>query len=1291
MKQVEAEAKKLREQIRGMTVGSKEYFEATKRYRELDAVLREHRAGLRAVEVQQESLLSKGVRWFKEYSLQITGAIAALTGVAMKLNQLRKQAYEKEDAAANLKALTGLDDENIQWLTQQAEKISTTMEASGLRVRKSATEILEAYMLVGSKKPELLKDKEALNAVTIEAMRLAEASKMELKDAVAGVTIAMNQYGASADEAARYTNVLAAGSKYGAVNVATQTESIVKAGVAASTAKVPIEQLVGVLETLGERGIEGNRAGTQLKTFFLKLEAGAEETRPSVVGLQTALERLKAQNLDTTEITKRFGIETYTVAQALIDSTDKLRSYTEAVTDTNVAVEQAAINSDTAAAKMAQIRNQLNLTGQELAKTLAPVFSLAVGWTRKFIMAMPPVIDFLKKYGLTTAALLTTLVLYNTYTSIAIKTTSAWNAVIAFSKTQIASFKTILVAYRTALTGSTTAQVEMTAAVKGCNIVTKLAAVAVGLLKAAYYALSLQMTLCVRTLKQVKVALAETGWGIAILAIGAAVSAVIRYNEKKKESIRLAEEERAAQKALFKEYDEAAARIRRLHEVAEDHTASLEERRKAIEELQRLAPDYHASISKEGELIEDNKKKLDEYLERLKASIVLESYKTKMAELLQKQMEAEEAQKEAFDSYWDIAQRNTLQGYNRNSLTAKLSRFFGMEEEHNAKHAKDKADSELKEINKEIEATEKRMKEVAEEWNLSLVDDNNKGNGTITPDPTPDPTPESESEKAKRIREALEAIDAEYNKKAVELKQRYIDGDIETEEEYSSRLQQIELARLKAKMEIAGLDEKQQSDFLQRIMDQELEVRKRIEEMTKVSAKDKTEASLKSLDKEYKASKEILKTAYELGIIPTEERYNNYLLALENNFNLKKKELQEKQAEEKLNELKEQEDKERVQLLQSYAQHLIDEEEFQEKLLELRKKYAQLRADVENQSAKDFTRTAEENARVDIEINNKKEKKIISDAREAHNKALLLLRQRRVNELMTEEKYDNLVVEQTHKFYQELINDQKLNTETRKKIQEEYTDWSISQEEKKNEKLKQKNEDLFESLKSLGQDIGEAMAEFFTDSEKSFGDFMASILKSILDTIEKMLVAYIAQITMRDIANLGFAGIAKAAGEIALVTAAFETAKAAIGGFEAGGFTPDGRWDEPQGVVHSNEFVANRFAVNNPQVLPVLQLIDSAQRSGSISHLTGKDIAAVASGFVPSYRPVINLPASVQQAQSIDLSPLFATLGRLEKVMDRATEAYKEPSPAYCYVNGRGGINEAQELNDTINRNASRK
>ena len=385
LRTLQAELKRAKEEIKGMTVGSREYLEQLKKIKDLNTIIKEHQAKLREVNEETKKFsLSKGVDIFNKYAASATALVAALTGVVLKLNSFRKMMHEREDAKANVKSLTGLDDESINWLEQQAVTLSTTMEKSGLRVRKSASEILEAYMLVGSNKPELLADKEALNAVTIEAMRLAEASGMELKKAVDATTTAMNQYGASADKAAGYVNVLAAGSKMGASNVEAQTAAVLKAGTIAAASNIPFEQLVGTIQMLGEKGIKNEIAGTGLKTFFTRLATGATDTQPKVVGLYTALDNLnrKVQDAEakqtgggTTLLKKLFGDEGMQTAMILTQNADKVRYYAEAVTDTNIAIEQAAINSDTAAAKLAQVKNELNEQGILLMKELTPAIT----------------------------------------------------------------------------------------------------------------------------------------------------------------------------------------------------------------------------------------------------------------------------------------------------------------------------------------------------------------------------------------------------------------------------------------------------------------------------------------------------------------------------------------------------------------------------------------------------------------------------------------------------------------------------------------------------------------------------------------------------------------------------------------------------------------------------------------------------------------------------------------------------------------------------------------------------
>ena len=206
-----------------------------------------------------------------------------------------------------------------------------------------------------------------------------------------------------------------------------------------------------------------------------------------------------------------------------------------------------------------------------------------------------------------------------------------------------------------------------------------------------------------------------------------------------------------------------------------------------------------------------------------------------------------------------------------------------------------------------------------------------------------------------------------------------------------------------------------------------------------------------------------------------------------------------------------------------------------------------------------------------------------------------------------------------------------------------------------------------------------------TDSETSLDDFMKATLGIILDSLQKMMIAYIAETQMKNIATLGFLGLAKAAAEIALITAAFQTAKAVINGFEEGGYTGYGKHDEPKGIVHAGEFVANRYAVSNPSVRPVLDLIDRAQKNNTIGSLTAKDVSAVLSGVSSTTNNTY-----YQQAAPVD-NGMSAVMLEAVKVMGALYKRLNEPIYTYTKATGKMGINEAQDLVTRMKNNASRR
>lgn len=86
------------------------------------------------------------------------------------------------------------------------------------------------------------------------------------------------------------------------------------------------------------------------------------------------------------------------------------------------------------------------------------------------------------------------------------------------------------------------------------------------------------------------------------------------------------------------------------------------------------------------------------------------------------------------------------------------------------------------------------------------------------------------------------------------------------------------------------------------------------------------------------------------------------------------------------------------------------------------------------------------------------------------------------------------------------------------------------------------------------------------------------------------------------------AGLALAAGAIQIATIKKQQ-EAQEAGYYEGGFTGGSSYRREAGVVHEGEFVANHQAVNNPQLLPALQLIDLAQRNNTVGSLTAADVS----------------------------------------------------------------------------------
>ena len=116
-------------------------------------------------------------------------------------------------------------------------------------------------------------------------------------------------------------------------------------------------------------------------------------------------------------------------------------------------------------------------------------------------------------------------------------------------------------------------------------------------------------------------------------------------------------------------------------------------------------------------------------------------------------------------------------------------------------------------------------------------------------------------------------------------------------------------------------------------------------------------------------------------------------------------------------------------------------------------------------------------------------------------------------------------------------------------------------------------------------------------------------------------------------------------------------------------------------MVHSNEFVANRFAVGNPEILPALQLIDRAQKNNTIGSLTAEDVSASLRSH--SSPDVVN---AVRGENSAAMAATANAVAQSAAAIERLNDQLAEGITAYATISGKQGIAEqTKKYNQLIN------
>ena len=140
-----------------------------------------------------------------------------------------------------------------------------------------------------------------------------------------------------------------------------------------------VEATAGALEILSQANLKGHESGTALRNIIIRLntELGVDLGETS---LGKALEALQPKLEDAAYLTKVFGVENIAAAQFLIQNARAVDEMTAKVTGTNTVMEQAAVRTDTQMHKYMQIKavlEDLKITLTEHTGILAPIAMVA--------------------------------------------------------------------------------------------------------------------------------------------------------------------------------------------------------------------------------------------------------------------------------------------------------------------------------------------------------------------------------------------------------------------------------------------------------------------------------------------------------------------------------------------------------------------------------------------------------------------------------------------------------------------------------------------------------------------------------------------------------------------------------------------------------------------------------------------------------------------------------------------------------------------------------------------------
>lgn len=824
----------------------------------------------------------------------------------------------------------------------------------------------------------------------------------------------------------------------------------------------------------------------------------------------------------------------------------------------------------------------------KLGEQLYPIWTQGLGLTSLMVQGISALISFLSTYGKQVLMVAGAMASYKLVVI----------AHMALSKTWIA-LKTAKIALQNAWT----------------------TAIAAG--RVAMIAYTYGMRGATRATKAFTAATKSNPWGLLATIVATVVASIWAFSDATEEATEKVDELKKIQEEAAASTAQERSRIEQLTGIIRSNTASYDEKKRAIEALQRIIPGYNAELDKEGRLIKENTKAIDDYIKMLNAKALANAAEKAMTEINNELMNAEMKRDAKANNVAAVKRELKKPQYQEKFETRtgvyaseKGGNAYSYTTDVNAQRRFDKeAELRLQEEAQRVAQAEvdaaKAKRDKVNAWLQSNPDvlkifNSNVIEGDDTTDiPTNTPTDEDATKDA--AKRAKDVAELERLKATLLLKT----GEV-TQEQYKEMMIKAENDLFAELCKIYPEESKERIDAEVECM-----------EAVKKHKKTFLDWSIQDIERQEREEQQVLKRKYADGEI-SEKEYRDALTDIQASYLRRKAAFAEKEGN-----------------TEAAAQYTAqaEEAELQQKL-QRRQQYEQQAQQMQQQYLQ----------------------KSIAERRQAENDLLTELIQAGVIAEEKEQEYRDAIKK---KFDEEekkektddkwgnigghmdpmtssIVNVMTAMDNLSQKIKDGKADWGdyagaaigalgmvsatmqvasnymqacYQAEEAKVTKRYDAEIKAAGANTKKGKQLEEKKQKELAALKAKYNKkaMTIEIAQAVASTAMAAINAYASASKVNFILGPIAAAAATAAGMLQIATIKKQHEAQAAGYYE-GGFTGGNSYRREAGVVHQGEFVANHKAVNNPNVLPVLKMLDYAQRNNTIASVTSADIANATGG-----------------------------------------------------------------------------